>query len=104
VRAFRRKHKNTQYKPLNSVFLKNILQSYRSFGKNEGQKHLPTPDHVRDFTGLFKKTRQGCRTFLKFSGKVIELFQKSSPELPVFFKKVRVAIWEFRKKTGLVWI
>jgi len=34
------------------------------------------------------------------SGNVIGLFQKSSPELPVFSKKVRVARGKFRKKSA----
>jgi hypothetical protein len=40
----------------------------------------------------------------KKPGKVTGLFQKSSPELPVFSKNDRIASGKFREKTGPAWI
>jgi len=61
--------------------------------------HLILKGTLPDFP---KNTRQGYRTFLKLSGKVIELFKNSSPKLPVFFKKDHIATRQFRKKTRVV--
>ena len=106
------------------TFSKKVQQGYRTFLKLPGKviglfeksspelpdfpekraakTHLSTSDRVRDFTGRSGKSRQSYRTFLKLSSKVIGLFEKSSPGLPVFSKKVRQGYRSFRKMAGNV--
>jgi hypothetical protein len=77
-------------------------------GKMRGHNISPTPDRVRDLAGLSKKpgkvirlskkklarlsnfskiVRQSHQTFPKMFSQVIELFQKSSPDVTGLFKK-----------------